>query len=494
MKSNEFEKVGDLLARQYKISIRKGRSWCCNIKNRVVYYIDQDIHELPEDHILGLLLHEIAHIHYTTAPEYPTFNKELSQVTMNMIEDIAIEHIIGNDYPNAGEILESTTQEVLDQLIKILPKLEESEHEKALLYASTRFQGRGYSTNITKYEIVGQEISEVMIKNKDNILNRKQTSDLLPIVKEIVDILIARLGQPSEADKNRMSFDSRKQTEGDEIQEDDGATPSRRGLVKAMGAKPGNSNSAMPHPDIEYMGNIVDQAGIIGRRLRTILKRNNAMEFGGRYRTGKILPKRLVRMKVLKDKRAFAKRVVKSNQSYAFALTCDVSGSMFGCREDPASNAMNSMYMVSEALRTAGIPRSVSIFGQKAKVLAKMSKNGITWDQLVQANVIRNTGQGCTNIELGMEKCIEELKTTKAERKVMIVLTDGSGNDDDVRDMYDLAKTQKIECIGITLGNCDGTLGEVFGAKNNIVLENANKIGEAFIKILKQTITVSEGQ
>lgn len=226
------------------------------------------------------------------------------------------------------------------------------------------------------------------------------------------------------------------------------------------------------------------------------------MEFGGRYRAGKILPKRLVRMKVLKDKRAFAKRVVKSNQSYAFALTCDISGSMFeshsgsmfGSHNDPASNAMNSMHMVSEALRTAGIPRSISIFGQRAKVLAKMSKNGITWDQLVQASVIRATGQGCTNIELGMEKCIEELKTTKAERKVMIVLTDGGGNDDDVREMYETAKKQKIECIGITLGQYDGTLGEIFGAKNNIVLENANKIGEAFIKILKQTITVSEKQ
>ncbi len=496
MKSLEFQKIALLLSRQYKIVLRQGKGWCCNIANRIVYYIDQDIHELPEDHILGLLLHEIAHIHYSSGVDFPIINRELIKNATNMLEDIAIENLISKDYPNAGEILESTTQEVLDELIKILPKLRVSDHEKALLYASTRFQGRGYTTNTAKYEILGQAISEVMIKHKEEIINRQKTSDLVPLARTIVSLMINQLGQPSDEDKRRMEYDAERQTNGDQY-EPDGAKQNRRNLIKGInGTKNGTKKFTAPHSDIEFISEIIDQASIIGRRLRTILKRNNAMEFGGRFRSGKILPKRLIRMKVLKDRRAFAKRIVKSNQSYAFALTSDVSGSMFGNRANtPASNSISSMFMVAEALRTANIPRSLGVFGEEAITISAMGKTAVPWDQIAEDRSIRMAGQGCTNIELGMNKCIEELNKTKAERKVMIVLTDGAGSDEDVRNSHEIAKKQNIECIGITVGqSSQGTLGRVFGEKNNIMLSNPKDIGPTFIGILKKTVTVSEKQ
>ena len=64
MKLNEFEKIAKMLAKEHKISIENGDSWAANIKNRKVFYRKEDIYNLSEDHILGLLLHEIGHIHY----------------------------------------------------------------------------------------------------------------------------------------------------------------------------------------------------------------------------------------------------------------------------------------------------------------------------------------------------------------------------------------------------------------------------------------------
>ena len=85
MRLNEFEKIINLLAKEHKVHIKEGENWACNIKDKTVFYNKENIYTLPEDHILGLTLHEIGHIHYTTdSPEVEKdTNKELLHLTMN---------------------------------------------------------------------------------------------------------------------------------------------------------------------------------------------------------------------------------------------------------------------------------------------------------------------------------------------------------------------------------------------------------------------------
>jgi hypothetical protein len=190
MKIVEFKKVADILAKEHKITIEEGMGWAANIKKRIVFYVKNDVYNLPEEHILGFLLHETAHIHYTTPTNNPAKNPELFHTIENMLEDIAIENIISKDYPNAGEILASTKEEVLDTLIKILPKMETSLHEKSLLYAAARFEGRGYANGLVPYEIIGNKIVKIMEKHRDEILDRKETNSLKPIIEEIMTLLV----------------------------------------------------------------------------------------------------------------------------------------------------------------------------------------------------------------------------------------------------------------------------------------------------------------
>ena len=286
MKLQEFEKVAKMLAKEHKITIQEGNSWAANIKERVVFYRKEDIYNLSEDHILGLILHEIAHIHYTENVEMPKTNTELTHTTLNMIEDISIEHIIGKDYPNAEEILESTKGEVLNTLIKILPKLKISNHEKSLLFAATRFEGRGYKAGFENYEKLGEQISEIMIKRKDEILERKTTKDLMPMVTEIVNILIKALGEPTEEEKQQMRENNRL---SGNAQAQDAQDPTKKKTINTLRAGKGWKEGQSMYRKVAFIDQIADQANAIGKKLRTILKRNNAMEFGGRYRSGKLL-------------------------------------------------------------------------------------------------------------------------------------------------------------------------------------------------------------
>lgn len=490
MKFLEFQKIGDILSRDHKIHIKPGNSWAANIKSRDIFYKKNDIYTLPENHILGLLLHEVAHIHYTSETPAPKENKELTQSALNMVEDVSIEHIIGQDYPNAGEILEETKKELLDTLIIKLTKMKIPIHEKALLYGATKFEGRGYAFGTEKYEIVGDEISQLMKKNEALIYGRKQTKELLPLIKEIVDILIKKLGKPTDKDLDQM----RESPMHGFAREGDKDHEAKRGVINALKGGHGWQEGAEVSMKVEFIDAIADQAVPIGKKLRTILKRNNAMEFGGRYRTGKLKAKRIIRIKIVKDRKPFARRIIKSNQSYAFAVAADVSGSMFNSNSRERNNAdyaLSSLQMVGEALRIAGVPRAMLVFGVRAKVAAPMGKLPIKWETLANDRIINTCHQSGTCVDEAIRGCIKELDKVRAERKIMIILTDGQSDWTPMKEAHKEAKNQGIECLGITIGDESNNIEEIFGKNFNRNIKDANdsaKVGKAFIEILQSTI------
>lgn len=497
MKLIEFQKVAKILAKEYKIKIEEGQSWAANIKNRIVFYRKNDIFSLPEEHILGLLLHEVAHIHYTTDVTMPAKNPELTHTTLNMIEDISIENIIGKDYPNAGDILESTKEEVLDTLIQILPKMDNASiFEKSLLYAAARFENRGYEFGTEPYEKLGNKIAAIMLKDKKGILDRKETKDLMPMVEKIVKLIIKEAGEPTEEEKRKMMQNNQEgNATGDQEQQE-----TKDGLIKRLKGGKGWEGIKTVSPMITFVNEIADQATAIGKQLRTVLKRNNAMEYGGRYRTGKLLAKRFVRIKVLKDRNPFTRRIIKSNQSYAFAIASDISGSMFpggsNATKNPGSYALTSMHMVGEALRYAAIPRSLIIFGENANIVAPMNKLQATWEQIANRDALNIAETGSTDIAKAIDACTQELNKVRAERKIMIVLTDGESDLNDMQEAHKKAKEANIECLGITIGHQGGNslMDRTFSPEKNKKIDNINNtslIGKAFIDILKASVTKS---
>lgn len=491
MRSVEFEKVAKILANQHKISIQEGSGWSANIKNKIVYYKKNDIYELSEEHVLGLLLHEIAHIKYSTATNLSKEKQpELLHSTMNMLEDITIERLIGKDYPNAGEILETTEKEILDILIGILPNTHISEQEKALHYAAIRFAERGYKGKL-KYEIVGEEIANLMKIRQKEIYKRPKTKDLLPLAKDILEIILKEIGEPTPQEKQNMAREAENHTNGNGVEKTGNAKDK---AIKKMSGGGWGANEDGIYQKAKYIDKIADQALIVGKRLRSVLKRNNAMEFAGKYKSGKIATKRLAKIRATKDKRPFARRIVKSNQSYAFAIAADTSGSMWSGQITDADCALTSMYMVAEALKMAKVPRSLMVFADTVEIINPINKQTIKWGEIINQEKLDNAGGG-TQIERAIDACRKELIKVRAERKIMVILTDGESSEEAMRSAHEKATKVGIECLSITIGNGHGKYMEkIFKEKNrNIGTGNkrAENIGNAFIDILKETITNS---
>jgi hypothetical protein len=495
MKSADFSRIAILLGREHKVQVVEGNSWAANIETKKVFYKKEDIYNLAEDHILGLLLHEVAHVKFTSSCPLPQKNPELIKSATNVLEDIFVERRISADYPNAGEVLQSTRTELLDILCKNLPKMKSVPlHEKSLLYACVRFEGRGFENGKRDYEKIGDMVADLMIQNSTLIFERQMTKDLLPLAKEIVDILIKFAGEPTEEEKRKMMREAEQHGHANESQQQ---TEARAKVINSLKAGRGWKGFGTLSPNVKFIDEIADQASMIGKKLRTVLKRNNSMEFAGRYRSGKLMPKRFVRVRVLKDRRPFARRIVKSNQSYAFAVAADVSGSMWGGGDScPGNYALSSMFMVSEALRMAGVPRSMIIFGEQANVVSPMGKSLIEFSTIANENSIKKTHPGSTRIDAAIDACRVELEKVRAERKIAIILTDGSSDLFDMQQAYQRAVNSGIEPLGITLGGSEGNyMDRTFSKEKNRNLKdtgNHAQIGTAFIDILKTSITTSQ--
>ena len=75
------------------------------------------------------------------------------------------------------------------------------------------------------------------------------------------------------------------------------------------------------------------------------------------------------------------------------------------------------------------------------------------------------------------------------ERKIMIILTDGSSSLPDMKEAHKRAVAAGIEPLGITLGNYGGNMETVFGKNRNRIIDdtkNKKLISAAFIDILKE--------
>jgi len=273
----------------------------------------------------------------------------------------------------------------------------------------------------------------------------------------------------------------------------------KEGLIKGLkGGRGWKDNGIQLSTSITFIDAISDQAATIGKQLRSVLKRNNAMEFGGRYRSGKLLARRFIRTRTVKDKRIFARRIIKSNQSYAFAIASDISGSMFNTGDiglEPGSYALSTMHMVGEALRLASTPRAMIIFGDESVTVAPMGKTQIRWDQLADEKSHNAARPGGTDISRAIKACVRELSKIRAERKIMIVLTDGQSSLKSMQEEHKKATNAGIECLGIEIaGYGSSYMDQTFTEKKNTKIrdtDNTALIGQAFIDILKKAITKS---
>lgn len=192
--------------------------------------------------------------------------------------------------------------------------------------------------------------------------------------------------------------------------------------------------------------------------LKNILDENAEMKYIGSFDSGRKLDMRRAMQSAAKyertgeyDENIWLRRQDPSKREYDFVFVVDESGSM---REsDKWDNLLKGMIMGAEALQELKINFAVVGFSDQP-ILHKEFKD--KYDEVFReqmlAQIQRSPGGG-TNDSDGIESALDMLdKMGKSDERIVIVISDGEGKEQEVRDQIASAHRAGIKVIGVGIG------------------------------------------
>jgi len=112
-----LRQVATALSRRYSVSVREGKNWCIDIEKRVLYYRPDHLLALDRDTALGILLHELGHLHFTKNNWQPTAKlwkdndyREIVFNAVNAFEDVRINEKMSQSYQGSRTLIDSMNE------------------------------------------------------------------------------------------------------------------------------------------------------------------------------------------------------------------------------------------------------------------------------------------------------------------------------------------------------------------------------------------------
>jgi Mg-chelatase subunit ChlD len=195
--------------------------------------------------------------------------------------------------------------------------------------------------------------------------------------------------------------------------------------------------------------------GLVSRLVRVFLaglqdKRRRPMRYA--VAGGQVAPSRVWRLKALGDTKVFRVRKPMAGIDAAVTILLDRSGSM----EEVIVEAASAALACAQALeRVSKVKTSIEMFpsddwGQGTQVLQRFGESA----RQVAHRCALVSASGGTPLARALTTCVPRLVTQRAEKHMLIVITDG--NPDDayaaMREL-DLAQRQGVEVVGIGMGS-----------------------------------------
>jgi len=112
-----LRQVATALSSRYNVQVREGKGWSIDIEKRVLFYKADHLLALDRDTCLGILLHELGHLHFTsnswtkTAKLYK--DNSLSKIAFNAVnayEDVRINEKMSQSYGGSRELIDAMNE------------------------------------------------------------------------------------------------------------------------------------------------------------------------------------------------------------------------------------------------------------------------------------------------------------------------------------------------------------------------------------------------
>lgn len=510
--------------------------WRSDPKEKIIYYPDKPFYD---DEDFGLSLHESGHIRFSGLTDIS--EKELKKLIdkekriglselwqlLNSVEDIRIEAEVSKLYAGAGYYLKHTNlkyfglakyneqdspltrhyclyflykyglnQSCADEYLTLFDfkKAEKAKLLKAI-EGSEEAVSKAYSCKNTDevLSLVKDELLKwyiPLIDEKDGGTDLKELLEMLnEAIAKLVKLAKEKEKEKSEPKKNKAikpDPEKAKEIEPQTIKETDGEE-----------LRPPKGEA-----DREFMERIrkyTDENLPSIRKAISIIKDKSIIRSGGNYDKGKIVAKRLYKIRT-KNYRVFTKpdSFGKDDKNIAFALLIDESGSMTDNEDRNGDNKMRKAILgaslLGEGLRKAG--KLYAVFGfqgnfyiHKGFADKHLNAEGYAKIETFAINNEEYEGLNWNSDGYALKRAVEEFgKLPRGYKKVLIVLSDGQPAPHSDFAKYDLKEEAEkaenaLSCI-FSVGIVNGSVKKFY--KNYTIINNPEELPKVIADLFKR--------
>jgi len=136
-----LRQVATALSSRYNVSIREGKGWAMNVDKKVLIYNAEHLLALDRDTCLGILLHELGHLHFTKLgfTETKKFQEDpLNKIlfdSLNAYEDVRVNEKMSQSYQGSRDLIDAMNEllagDGVKELLKMSKQIKDGKQQRA---------------------------------------------------------------------------------------------------------------------------------------------------------------------------------------------------------------------------------------------------------------------------------------------------------------------------------------------------------------------------
>lgn len=436
--THTLRKIAAAISKHFKVTVEFAEEGVAhsNPRKRKITLPLKTVYEEGEDYVVGLLLHEVAHIRFSP-PTQPKIKGEVAKKypaiasgVFNWLEDRRIDGLMRQEYAGAAVFQDALYTPTFERIQGALEKTPRDTGDTPVVRGIWWINALGLATleahgAPTAFCEVGQtelrKLALAVLAPLYRGIHKDSTGEeVLEAAEKVLKVLEPYLPPPQEKGEREAE---------QEVHILGGIKPVPKELAEYHDIK-------RERIWLDADKRAQEKVPLLKKKLIAKLRDTEHEKWVGEQRRGRLDKKRLVRVAYQENPKLYRKRLEKKGKRYSFGVVLDTSGSMFQKSYGGASNIASgaeAASLITRTVRGLGFKSFITIYGYEPRTVLYPSERYVADE--VHSRLMNTSNMmyqsGGNDTYKAITEAVGILKKQPHE-KVLVVITDGSLEGGDV--------------------------------------------------------------